>query len=88
MRPHYICLSERDTKGLLQDNEHCPAHPVRGHWRTLMSEKFVNKQGQRIFIKQYFTGEGTIQSAGGWTYQVLVKDNFGELTPYNKIDKE
>jgi len=83
MRPHYICLGEQETADFLKNTakEPRPAHPVRGHWRRLTSEKFKNKQGQTIFIRQYFTGSGQIQSAGGWTYQVYVKPEFGKIEP-------
>lgn len=84
MRPHYVCYSEEDTKEFLQDvaKEPRPAHPVRGHWRRLISEKFINKRGQRIFIKQYFTGEGEIEGKEGWNYQVFVKEDPVSLVAY------
>lgn len=86
LRPHYICLSEKDVSEFLSNtaNEPRPAHPVRGHWRHLMSEKFRNKKGQTIFIRQYFTGQGMIQSAGGWTYRVMVKPVFGKVVAYDE----
>ncbi len=73
MRPHYICLSEQDTKSFLrrEAKEPRPTHPVRGHWR--------------IFIKQYFTGKGKIIADNGWNYQVIVKESPTKLTPYSKI---
>ena len=85
LRPHYICLSEEDVSDFLKNTakEPRPAHPVRGHWRHLMSEKFRNKKGQTVFIRQYFTGQGMIQSAGGWTYQVMVKPEFGKVVDYD-----
>lgn len=86
LRPHYICLSEEDVSDFLKNTakEPRPAHPVRGHWRHLMSEKFRNKKGQTIFIRQYFTGQGKIQSSGGWTYQVMIKPEFGKVVDYDE----
>lgn len=31
---------------------------VMGHWRTLLSPRFVNKQGQKIWIAPHIVGEG------------------------------
>ena len=86
MRPHYICLSEEDTRQFLKQESKTPlaAHPVRGHWRTLQSERFVNKQGERIYIKQYFTGDGKIEAEGGWQYQVMVKESPNRISLYGK----
>lgn len=33
---------------------------VRGHWRTFHDDKFVNKQGESIWIAPYIKGEGKI----------------------------
>lgn len=86
MRPHYTFLSEDETKAFLrrESKEPRPAHPVRGHWRTLMSDRFVNKQGQRVFIRQYFTGQGGIIDNNGWHYQIMVKESPTQIVPYNK----
>ncbi len=84
MRPHYVCLSEADTREFLQDQSKHPrsAHPVRGHWRRLMSPRYVNMQGQRVFIQQYFTGQGQVEGQKGWHYQVMIKEGPNKLTPY------
>jgi len=86
MRPHYICLSEEDTRNFLRDTakEPRPAHPVRGHWRSLLSPRYVNKQGQRIYIQQYFTGNGSIEGVGGWSYQVFVKEDPVTIHKYSR----
>lgn len=88
MRPHYVCLSEDETREFISGvaREPRPAHPVRGHWKTLMSERFVHKKGQKIHIKQYFTGQGNIEGRGGWHYQVMVKEAPDKLVPYDKAD--
>jgi len=85
MRPHYICLSEQDTREFLQNSSREPraAHPVRGHWRNLVSEKWTHKKGQTIFVKQYFTGEGRIEGINGWTYEVMVKESPTKIVPYS-----
>jgi hypothetical protein len=59
------------------------AHPVRGHLRHLLSEKWTHKKGQTIFIRQYFTGEGRIYGPNGWTYEVMVKESPKKLVPYS-----
>jgi hypothetical protein len=84
MRPHYICLSENDLRDFMRSESKEPraAHPVRGHMRKLMSEKYVNKRGQRVYIKQYFTGEGSITGVNGWNYQVYVKEAPNILVQY------
>jgi hypothetical protein len=85
MRPHYICLSEQDTREFLQNSSREPraAHPVRGHWRTLVSEKWTHKKGQTIFVKQYFTGQGVAEGFNGWTYEVMVKESPKKIVPYS-----
>ena len=84
MRPHYICLSEEDLREFAKNEskEPIPAHPVRGHMRRLISEKFVKMKGQSIYIKQYFTGQGKIEARGGWNYQVYVKEAPNKIVPY------
>lgn len=86
MRPHYICLNQEEVKSFVkrESKEPRPAHPVRGHWKTLMSERYVKMRGQRIYIRQYFTGEGKVIGHGGWTYQVLVKEDPKTIVPYYK----
>jgi hypothetical protein len=86
MRPHYICLSEEGVKEFLQNEskEPRPAHAVRGHWRRLMSEKFVNKKGQIISISQYWTGEGKVEGKNGWNYEVYIKEGPTVIKPYSK----
>ena len=87
MRPHYTCLSECDLRdfALNESTDPIAAHPVRGHIRKLMSEKFVKMQGQSIYIKQYFTGEGKIKGKNGWNYEVYVKEAPNKLTAYSQI---
>ena len=84
MRPHYIILSEGDTRTFLSEESKVPRapHPVRGHWRNLRSPKYIRKQGQRIYIKQYFTGEGNNQGENGWHYQVMVKEGLDKVVAY------
>lgn len=86
MRPHYICLSEGETRHLLlgQSKEPRPAHPVKGYWKKLMSPRFVNKQGQKIFVSQYFTGQGRVMAYGGLNYQVMVKQGPTRIVPYSQ----
>ena len=87
LRPHYICRSQEDTAAMFSDHSKVkyPAHPVRGHWRTLMSAKYVNKRFQRVFVEQYWTGDGIITAEGGITYQVYVKHSPIALIPYGKV---
>jgi hypothetical protein len=33
---------------------------VRGHWRHFRSEKFINKKGEKTWIKPFYKGEGII----------------------------
>jgi hypothetical protein len=84
VRPHYIVLSEEDTRDFLldQSKEPRPAHPVRGHWRRFQSERYVNMKGQSIFIRQYFTGKGHVVGLQGWNYQVMVKESPTVLRTY------
>ncbi len=84
MRPHYVCLSEEDTKGFLQDEskELRPFHPVIGHWKTLISDRYVNKKGQRILIAQYFRGKADIEGRNGWNYRVMLKEEPTKIIAY------
>lgn len=89
MRPHYICLDEEQTRRIGRETGgSVEAHVVKGHWKTLVSERWVNKRGQRLFISQYFTGEGRIQKPGGWTYEVFVKEDPFHLVRYSERNKE
>ena len=85
MRPHYTCLSEEDLRDFVKSESKAPraAHPVRGHWRRLMSEKFVNKRGQRTLVKQYFTGDGKFDGRNGWNYHVWIQDGPNSIVPYS-----
>jgi len=87
MRPHYICLDLEETRAFLvgESKEPFPAHPVVGHWRKLMSERYRNMKGQSIFISQYFTGEGKVIARGGWNYEVWLKKDPVTILPYSKI---
>jgi len=89
MRPHYICLGEEDTADFLngRSREPYPAHPVRGHFRTLMSERFIRMKGKRIYVPQYFTGKGVVEGENGWTYRVMVKPTPTTIIPYEKAQK-
>lgn len=84
MRPYYKVFGEDDLKDMIKEESKTPraAHPVRGHWRHLTSEKWKNKKGQRIFIKQYFTGDGEIEGRNGWNYQIMIKEDPTTLKPY------
>jgi len=86
MRPHYIILSEQDTGDLFrgQAKEPRPAHPVKAHWRTLLSQRYINKKGQKIFVPQYFTGNGKINGTGGWTYEVMIKKSPDKIVTYEQ----
>jgi hypothetical protein len=86
MRPHCVVLSDEDMKDMLSNEakEPRPAHPVRGHWRKLLSERYVNMKGKTIFIEQYFTGQGKVDAKNGWTYQVMVKKGPDKLELYQQ----
>lgn len=83
-RPHFICLSAEDTRAFLLEEslEPYPAHPVIGHYKTLISDRYVNMKGQRIFIGQYWTGEGEIIGRHGWNYRVFIKVSPTKVIPY------
>ncbi len=84
-RPHYMFLTARELKDFILENskESNPAHPVSGHWRELLSERFRNMQGYKIFIRQYFTGEGVFEGREGWKYTVLIKTSPTRIEPYH-----
>jgi hypothetical protein len=90
MRPHYVVMSEEDTSDFMKgaSSEPRPAHPVRGHWRRLMSDKFINKKGTSLYIKQYFTGNGRVEAEGGWSYEVMVKESPTKIQQYTKLRHE
>lgn len=85
-RPHYICLSEQDIKSFLQNesNEAYSAHPVIGYYKTLSSPRWKNKQGQEIFVGQYWTGDAEIIGRNGWNYRVFIKTAPDKVVPYTK----
>ena len=84
MRPHCICLSENDLRDFLSAKSRHPiiAHPVRGHWRKLISERFVNKKGQLVFVKQHFRGCAAFDDIEGWRYNVMVKEGPERVREY------
>ena len=86
MRPHYTCMSQDDVTELFSSgsDEVKPPKAVRGHWRMLMSEKFVNKRWQIIPIAQYWKGDGEIKTEGGWKYQIWLKDSPDKIRPYKR----
>jgi len=85
IRPHYVCLNESETKDFLSDQskEPRPFHPVRGHWRNFISDRYIHKKGQKIFIEQFFRGKSQIAGKNGWNYNVLVKESPIDLVSYN-----
>jgi hypothetical protein len=85
-RPHFFVLSVEDLRDFIrsESKEPNPAHPVGGHWRTLMSERYKNMRGQVIQISQYFTGDGQIKGRNGWNYEVYVKQSPDRVVPYSK----
>jgi len=86
VRPHYTCMSEETIKEFFssESGEEKPPKAVRAHWRTLISEKFVNKRGQVIPVAQYYRGKGSIEGAGGWKYQVWLKESPTRIRPYKR----
>lgn len=89
MRPHYVCLSEGETKSFLQDCARgpIPAHPVIGYDKTLRSERFKKMRGKMIHVDQYFTGQGRVEGKNGITYQVMIKEGPNKIVPYDKATK-
>ena len=86
IRPHYTCMSEDAIKEFfsVESGEAKPPKAVRAHWRTLMSERFVNKRWQVIPIAQYYKGQGEIKTDGGWTYQIFLKESPIKIRPYKR----
>ncbi|MBT7903080.1 hypothetical protein HN587_04385 [Candidatus Woesearchaeota archaeon] len=84
VRPHYRVLSTNDTADFLKSRTSTPRpiHPVRGYWKTLRSDKFVNMKGQRMHVKQFFRGVGSLQGRNGMNYQVYVKPDPVTVVPY------
>jgi len=84
MRPHYIFLNTEELKKwiLEQAKEPWPAHPVRGHWRHLISDFYKSKKGQVISIPQYWTGKAEFDGINGWHYRVMIKKSPTDLAFY------
>lgn len=89
MRPHYIIRSEEDTTSFFRseskDKEPVMIHTVRGHWKTLISEKYKKCKGKKIEIAQYYRGQGEIEGRNGLNYRVLLKENLVVL-PYRRSE--
>lgn len=90
MRPHYTCHSEEDTQGFFRGESREPyaAHPVRGHWRTLVSSRYVKMKGKTIYVPQYFTGRGELTGKNGWNYRVMIKESPIKIVPYKFAEKK
>lgn len=86
LRPHYLALGEEDTGSFLKGESSEPRviHPVRGHWRKLMSEKYTKMKGETIHIPQHYRGTGIIDGKNGWHYQVLLKKDDLTLQSYER----
>ena len=84
IRPHYVIKSTSGVRQLFRQKktDKKPPHPVRGHWKSLISEFYKNKKDQILFIKQYFTGEGKIKGVDGKTYTVMIKESPTQIKPY------
>lgn len=91
IRPHYICVSEPDMHSFLQGESTKPQgestkprefHAVRAYWKTFRSDRYVHKQGQRIFVQQYYRGEGRIEGRDGMIYQVMIKESPTTIVPH------
>lgn len=77
-RPLYVILTPKEIKirtGLSGSSNRSGsskrAHPRRRHYRTLRSEKFVNKQGQVIEVRETWVGPVQAQ-VGNRIYKVLL----------------
>jgi hypothetical protein len=72
-RPNYILLYPKQIRerfGIQGDGVNAP-HPVRRHFRTLRSDYYTNKQGQRVAVKGYWTGD-TEKVVDGRHYKILL----------------
>lgn len=76
-RSHYVVVDSGDNrraglgfapKGVTQR----AVHWRRTHWRTLSSERFKNKRGQRILIRRSWVGPTQWQDNNGQQYQVVL----------------
>ncbi|MBT7928375.1 hypothetical protein HN682_00465 [Candidatus Peregrinibacteria bacterium] len=81
IRPHYTLHSREDLVRILKGEstsiERAP-HPVRGHWRHFANPKYTLKV---THVSQHWRGEGITEGNNGMNYEVLLKTDFGELTP-------
>ncbi|MBW3023302.1 hypothetical protein KY308_04315 [Candidatus Woesearchaeota archaeon] len=86
VRPHYTCICEEEMDDFfkVRSPNPKPVKAVRAHWRTLISERFVNKRWQVIPIPQYCRGEGEISGQEGWKYQIWLKESPTKIRPYKK----
>jgi len=78
-RPHYVLLTPGEIKrktglrgqGSQNKSSGKASHPRRAHFRTLNSERFVNKRGTKILIPATWVGP-TEAKVGSKTYRVLL----------------
>lgn len=77
-RPKYVLLSPeairqemgiKATAGKGEGGQKAP-HERRRHWRTLRSERFTHKQGERILIEAHWVGQSEVIRGGKTRYRV------------------
>ena len=88
MRPHYRVNTAGEVGRIFHQQGRKRIHPVRRHTRILHSAKFVNKQYAELVIPQHHRGQGVIEDLDGWRYQVMLKDEVGNLTRCQNTGEE
>lgn len=85
-RPIYVGLSREDIVASLKGEsiDTLGFRPVIGHWRKLISERYTNKQFQKIDVRQYCTGytPGRIEGSNGWVFQLMIKESLTKIVPF------
>jgi len=90
IRPHYLIADAARAKDIMahgcEDGESTRiAHFVRGHTRRLLSEKWTNKRGQIVFVRQHCRGLGVTEH-DGHRYEVIVKTGPDSLVPFSRLE--
>lgn len=80
-RTHYLLLHKTQVRSMMsgkrgpsQQEIERAAHSRRAHMRRLMSEKWVNKRGQIVFVKESWVGPTEWQDTDGKIYKVMLRD--------------
>ncbi len=83
-RPLYIGMTSQECRKTfgMPSGRKVADHDVRAHYRTLRSERFTKKRGQRVFVKAHFSAPQEGRMPDGRRYKVRLDI----VSPWSRSD--